>query len=122
MFNLASAFIPDENGNLVAIDTPLSQADLPPGDYGMQFVKMFLTMIALVALFGLSIWFLRRLVRNRLERGTGAHLIQVIEKKMISPKTMLYIVEIEGKKILFAESHLEIKKLQDIVDHKEIEQ
>lgn len=85
---------------------------IPTTDLGAAFVKMFLTLIALIALLAISYWFLRRLVQNRLQRGVGQQQIQVIEKKMISAKTMLYLVEVEGKKILFAESHLEIKRLE----------
>ena len=88
-----------------------ANTELPPGDYGVSFVKMFLTLIALILLFGTTVWFMRRLIRQRLERGTGEQLIQILEKKMISPKTMLYVVELEGQKILLAESHLEIRRI-----------
>jgi len=106
----------EENIDLIAespIGSLLLQAntELPPGDYGVSFVKMFLTLIALIVLFGATVWFMRRLIRQRLERGTGEQLIQILEKKMISPKTMLYVVEIEGQKILLAESHLEIRRI-----------
>jgi flagellar biogenesis protein FliO len=85
--------------------------ELPNGDYGAPFVKMFLTMISLVALFAISIWFLKRIIRSRLEKGSGEQMIRVLEKKMLSPKTMLYVIEHEGKKVLLAESKLEIKSL-----------
>jgi flagellar biogenesis protein FliO len=87
--------------------------NLPPGDYGAAFVKMFLTLIALIALFGLTVWLIKRLIRSRLEKGSGEQLIQILEKKMISPKTMLYVVELEGKRILLAESHLEVRPVSE---------
>ena len=31
---------------------------------------------------------------------------------MISPKTVLYLIEVDHKRILVAESHLEIKRLE----------
>ena len=93
---------------------PLLQvsSEIPPGDYGTAFMKMFFTLLALIILFGVSIWFIRKLIQNRLTRGSGEDLIQIIEKKMISPKTMLYVIEIEGQKVLLAESQLEIRKIQ----------
>ena len=74
---------------------------------------MFISLIVLVILLFVSYWFLRRLVQNRLQRGVGNAAIQILEKKMISPKTMLYLVKVEGKKVLVAESHLEIKPLAE---------
>ena len=110
----AVSFVPDENGNIATLDSPLLQiesGDLPTTDYGWAAIKMLLTLIVLVALFGATLWFLRRLIRQRLERGTGIQAIRVLEKKMISPKTMLYVLEIEGKRLVVAESQLEVRQL-----------
>lgn len=100
-----------------AAGEPISQElpvpDLPPGDYGLAFVKMFLTLIALILLMAGSFWFLRRLVKTRGNRSFGEQKIQLLEKRVISPKSMLYLVEVEGQKILLAESQLEIRRLQN---------
>jgi flagellar biogenesis protein FliO len=110
---LANAvFSADESGHLTAVAS--AQADMPPlpqGDYGSALIKMFLAMIALVALLYLSYWFIKKLIQNRLQKGVGEQSIQVLEKRMISAKTMLYLVEVDQKKILLAESQLEIKRL-----------
>src|SRR5579872_5759630 len=91
-------YIPDEKGNLaesapaIAMEA-LSQApSVPPGDFGATFVKMILTMVAIVALLFFALWFLRRLIQQRLQKGVGNHSIQILEKRMISPKTMLYLL------------------------------
>lgn len=97
---------------------PESIPPMPPGDLGAAFVKMFLSLIALVILLFVSYWFLRRIVQNRLQKGVGDQAIQVLEKRMISPKTMLYLIEVENKKILIAESHLEIKRLEGLDEQK----
>ncbi len=105
---------PEDCTDLISAVDPVSlmnTATDTPGDHGASFVKMFLTMITLVLLFGLTIWFLKRLVRMRLEKGTGEQMIHVLEKKMLSPKTMLYVIEHDGKKILLAESQLEIRNI-----------
>lgn len=89
---------------------PVTQ--IPAGDLGAAFTKMFLTLAALVILLLVSYWFLRRLMQNRSQRGNVDASIQILEKRMISPKTMLYLIEVDQKKILIAESHLEIKRLE----------
>ncbi len=45
-------------------------------------------------------------------KRVGSQSIQILEKRMISPKTMLYLIEAEGKQILIAESQLEVKRLE----------
>jgi flagellar biogenesis protein FliO len=117
-------FVPDEQGNLSAVNSSIEIPPLPQtGDYGLGLVKMFLTMIAIIVLFYVSYWFLRKLVRDRLQKGTAHHSIQILEKRMISAKTVLYLVQCDDKKILLAESQLEIKKIEsfhlETVDHSE---
>ena len=111
-----SIYATDETGSLIALDPIATDvietaSQIPPGDIGAAFVKMLVSLAAIVALLFLSYWFLRKLIQNRLQKGSGNAAIQVIEKRMISPKTMLYIVEVDQKRILIAESHLEIKRL-----------
>ena len=110
---LANAlFIADDKGNLIPAPS-MDAFPLPPtGDYGMALVKMFLTLAAIIALFFLSYWFLKRLIQNRSQKGADDRSIKILEKRMLSSKTILYLVEVDNKKTLLAESQLEIKKLE----------
>lgn len=114
MFFSDAVFIPDDKGDLVALAGPIAEAagPLPPSDIGMTLVKMLLTLLALALLLFASFWFLKRLIQNRLQKGVGKQSIAILEKRMVSPKTMLYLIQVENKKILFAESHLEVKALE----------
>lgn len=93
-----------------AIDLDTMQA--PPSDLGVTFAKMMFTFLLLIVLLIGTYWVIKRLIRFKLQSGGIAPSIHVIEKKMISPKTMLYLVEVDNKKILLAESQLEIKRLE----------
>jgi flagellar biogenesis protein FliO len=107
-----AVYIPDEQGELTALaDTAIQ---MTPPNLGASAAKMFFVLFGLIALLAITYWFLRRLIQNRLQKGTGNSAIQILEKRMISPKTMLYLVEIENKKVLIAESHLEIKSVAEI--------
>lgn len=113
---LATIYVPNEKGELTALDNALpleSMPPLPPGEFGATLAKTLLMLFALVALLGVTFWFLRRLVQQRLQKGDANLSIQVLEKRMISPKTMLYLVEVEGKKVLLAESQLEVRRIMD---------
>ena len=105
-----TVFTTDANGTPITQDIPIP--DVPPGDYGAALVKMLLTLFAVALLLGVTFWFLRRLIQNKLRRGVGVPSIQILEKRMISPKSVLYLVEVEGQKVLLAESSLEIRRLQ----------
>lgn len=93
-------------------EAPLDQA---PPSYGAAIVQMLLTFTAVITLLFVSFWFLRRLIQNRLQKGSATQAIQILEKRMISPKTMLYWIEVENKKILLAESHLEVRKIESYI-------
>ncbi len=110
-------FVPDEQGELASLDQAVSApaavlSDMPAAEYGTAIIQMLLTFVALIVLLGVSFWFIRRLIQNRLQKGVGDQEIHILEKRMISPKTMLYLVEVDNKKILLAESHLEVRKLE----------
>ena len=109
-----SKYIPDENGELTALDATIAAASsqTPVGELGAAFTKMLLTLAALVVLLLLSYWLIRKLFQNRLQKSNSNASIQILEKRMISPKTMLYLIEVDEKKILIAESHLEVKRLE----------
>jgi flagellar biogenesis protein FliO len=110
-------FVPNEQGELASLDQtaaiPLEVlADMPSADYGSAMIQMLLTFITILVLLVASFWFIRRLIQNRLQKGVGDQEIHILEKRMISPKTMLYLIEVDNKKILLAESHLEVRKLE----------
>ena len=91
-----------------------SSLPMSSGDYGAAFMQMFLTLIGVVLLLWVTVWFLRRLIQKRLQKGLGIEAIQIIEKRMLSPKSMLYLIEVDGKRVLIAESHLEVRRISEI--------
>lgn len=79
--------------------------------YEGAFVKMIVTVIVLILFVLLTFWVIRRLGQGRL-RGFGSNRsIQVIERKPLSPKSMLYLVQVGHQKFLIAESQLEVRKV-----------
>ena len=107
-------FTADADGELIAQDLPIPE--VPHPDYGMAMTKMFLSLTFLIVLGFVTFWFLKRIFQERRERGRGTEVIRILEKRMISPKSMLYLVEVEGKKVLLAESQLEVRRLQTWTD------
>lgn len=91
----------------------LAVPDLPPVNYGWAFFKVFFTLIILGLLLFATLWFLRKLFRDRMQRGSEHQLIQVLDRRMISPKTVLYLVNVRGEEVLLAESQHEIRRLSN---------
>jgi flagellar biogenesis protein FliO len=81
--------------------------------YEGAFLKMALTFVAVIVGIIGTIWLMRRLSGGRFGAGSSQS-IKIIERKALSPKTMLYIIEVDGKQAVIAESQLEIKRVMDL--------
>ena len=80
-------------------------------NFQSAIIKTFLSIVAFIALILLTIWFLRRLAHNRHTFGMKSHSMQILEKRLLSPKTTLYLMEVDGKKVVFSESMMDVKVL-----------
>lgn len=93
----------DQNNFFDSMDAPVS--------YKGAFVKMMLTLGALIVLIVISVWMLRRISHGRMKQMNFGRAIKVIERRPLSAKSILYLVEINGKKVVIAESQLEIRAI-----------
>ena len=80
-------------------------------NYSHALTKMVLTFLALLILFGVSYWLMKRVGRNRMTNMNNLKAIKIRERRPISPKTTLYLIELSGKEILIAESQHEVRAL-----------
>lgn len=108
-----------ENNTIITEENLLSENEDPypvsyQPEYKPAFLKMLLILIALIVLIFLTFWIFRRFMRMRLYQSNLTKNIKILEKRTLSPKSMLYLIEIEGKKVLIAESNLEVRKIKEI--------
>ena len=94
---------------IVAEDVPVipefeKYEDLPDSRFQEEFIKMLLTLGALLILLVGTTWYLKKMTRSRHIQFNQASSIKIIEQRPLSNKTMLYWVEIDGKEIMIAES------------------
>lgn len=94
---------------------------IPSEKYEASVLKVFLSLLGLILLIALSFWLFRRLLNRGMRSANNSRAISILEKRTLSPKSILYLVEVEGKKILLAESHLEIRRLANWEDKLEEE-
>lgn len=76
-----------------------------------EFLNMLATLGLIIALILLAAWFLRRMVNTRLEQANLSSVVKILEHRSISPKTSLFLLDIEGSAILIAESANGVTKL-----------
>lgn len=93
-------------------------ADVTPPDalpsYEGVFLKMILTLAALVVGLIGAVWFFKRMSGNRFNNSSPGRSIQVLERKALSPKTTLYLIDVDGKQSLIAESQFEVRKVMEL--------
>lgn len=82
-----------------------------PVTYKGAFVKMMLTLLGLILLIVISVWMLRRISHGRMKQMNYGRTIKVLERRPLSAKSILYLVEISGKKVVIAESQIEVRMI-----------
>lgn len=115
-FSISALFATDVTVSPIPDPTPQEVAKDPQMD--MQYQKTF-TKTVLYILGGLGSIFvlmvvMKRLTAVRYSSGNQTSHIKIIERRSISPKTVLYLVQIGNKKIVLGESQLEIKRLTEL--------
>ena len=78
-------------------------------DFHHTFFKMLSLLGAIIVLFAITLWSFKKLTKSRINALNDRNSIKVLEKRILSPKSILYLVEYDGKKALVSESHLDMK-------------
>lgn len=114
---------PDTSGATPDIPSTVpgvSPIDMVPG-YEGAFLKMFLALIGLIIAIFVTVWLLKKLSQGKWAGGNSNKAIKIIEKRPLSPKTMLYIIDVDGQQSVIAESQLEVKHLMNLEEYRETE-
>ena len=112
-FSHAEAPVPSQNENSTIntssdeVHTEDLKKDDVEGDsrFFQEFLSMLFSLgIILGAIFFLM-WILRRMMNVRIEKVNLTSAIKVLERRPLSPKTTIYILNIYGKAVTIADSH-----------------
>lgn len=100
-------------------DEPILSPDPIEEDHFFRdFVNMLTTLGLIVATIFFISWFLKRMVNTRIEQANTASIIKIVERRALSPKSALYVVEVYNKQILVGETSSGIKTLAEFpIDH-----
>ncbi len=107
------ATIQEKESSLVVQNIMENQENAPlVSPFPHYFRRMLLSLGLLVGLLILTVWALKRLMRSREKEINEQKKIKIIEKRVLSSKSLLYLVEVDGERVLLSESHLEIRPLK----------
>lgn len=76
-----------------------------------EFISMLATLGLIISLILILAWFLKRMVNNSQMQGNETSLIKIIDRRSLSPKALVYLLEIEGKTLVVAESQTGVTAL-----------
>lgn len=82
-----------------------------PVSYKGAFFKMMITLLGLIVLIVISVWMLRRISHGRMKQLNAGRAIKILERRPLSAKSALYLIDIEGKKVVVSESQLEVRPI-----------
>jgi flagellar protein FliO/FliZ len=96
--------------------SPLETEPIPPPvpSYEATFWKMLLALAGMVIFLLIVIWLFKRFFSSRSISNNQSRAIKIIERRPLSPKSMLYLVEIGKNQVLICESQHEVRRLMTL--------
>ena len=77
-------------------------------------IKIVLGLVFLLIAIAVAFWVIRKMAGSRANSLNHLKSIKVLEKRPISPKSMLYLIEIAGRQVLISESQLEVRTVSKL--------
>jgi flagellar biogenesis protein FliO len=79
--------------------------------YETAFIKTIVVLVGLLVLILLTVWMFKKISRGRFRSFNYLKSVKILEKRPLSPKSMLYLIEVAGKQVLVSESQFEVRTI-----------
>jgi flagellar biogenesis protein FliO len=109
-----------ENENPASHPTPSFYEEMngsktnEPDRFFSEFINMLTTLGLIVVLIFAVSWLLKRLLNTRIQQMNTKSVIKIVERRSLSPKSSLYLLEVHGKNFMIGESSNGLINLGDI--------
>jgi flagellar biogenesis protein FliO len=80
----------------------------------VEFIRMLGLLGLVILILLLLMWFVKKMINSRLEQMNSSSLIKIVERRAITQKTTLYVLDISGKRVVMAESQNGVASLGEI--------
>lgn len=100
-------------------ELPLPEELKPAEEHGndrfmAELMNMLFTLgLIILLILGVS-WVLKRMLNTRVQQINTTSLIKVLERRVLSPKTSIYVLEIDDVKLVIADSHNGVFRLAEL--------
>jgi flagellar biosynthetic protein FliO len=91
-------------------------------NYWGDFVNMLVTLAFVLILIVVTVWLLKKIMRSRIKTLNRSNGIKIIERRPLSPKASLYLIDVLGKGILISESQGGVQLITTFADQVNIEE
>ncbi|HRW58293.1 MAG TPA: hypothetical protein P5048_01595 [Chlamydiales bacterium] len=105
-----------ESSNVIDAQEFYTSQNAP--EFKTAFFKMLGILFFIIILIIATYIVLKKMMKTRIHTTNQLSQIKILEKRVLSPKTILYLVESNGQKSLISESHLEVKRIDNISKEK----
>ena len=101
---------------LFGADVPGAAEVVPAAteSYQWALAKIVGSLGLILAFVFFTLWMVRRLSHGRWQQGNQHRSIKILERRPLSPKTMLYLIEMNGEQVVVSESQLEVRVLSTL--------
>lgn len=90
------------------------------GRYSELWSKTLLLLIAVLLVLFVATWYLKRFGGMKMLKDANKDSrIQILEKRVLSPKAVVYLISIDGHKIALSETSSGVSVLQELTHSKE---
>lgn len=111
------------------IKMPSIQEEEPPPDrFFMELVNMAFSLTFIIVILLIITWFVKKMLSNRMQQLNTHSGIKIIEKRHLTAKSVIYVLDIYGKGVAVAESTNGVVSLgtlplpEDLSEKSEIEE
>lgn len=104
----------DDHGFVFPLEDVMPTPKKGNDRFYIEFFNMLATLGLVIAIILIAAWLLRRILNTRMEQINTSSIIKIIEKRAISPKSAIYLLEIQDKTFAIAESQNGITHLGEI--------
>lgn len=94
--------------------------DIPDtGQLYVEFFKMIFMLAAVITFLLLTMWFIKRMMNARIEQMNVSSSIKVTERRLLTPKTAIYVIEVDNRRLVIAESSNGVTSLGSVTSKPE---
>jgi len=71
--------------------------------FGQLLVKMIVMLACVLTMLYIAVWFAKKFLNTRMQGLNRSSRIQILEKRALSPKSILYIIKVDEQEFVISE-------------------